>query len=167
MKSKYWKEIFDYMNPVFTQNWKLFAPNPANQQMNLDIRVQYVNKEGKTLQTDWKSITQPVVQKLQSNRFSPNARISEFQDSLISDFVWGEKNDREAAFHSMQSYVDYLLKSKKYEVSGTINKIQLRAVINRFPNYQNRNKPDSAGKISYYQTNWWDPQKLHKGGSES
>ena len=166
-KSKHWETIFGYMNPVFTQNWKLFAPNPANQQMNLDIRVQYVDQAGKTRQTDWKSITQPVIHELQTNRFSPNARISEFQDALISDYVWGEKNDREAAFQSMQRYVNYILKSKKFEVAGTINKIQLRAVINNFPNYQNRDKPDSAGKINYYQTNWWNPQTLKTGGGEA
>jgi hypothetical protein len=152
------------MNPLFTQNWKLFAPNPANQQLNLDMRVQYVDSAGATRQTDWKSITLPVIKELQSNHFSPNARISEFQSSLISNYVWGEQGEKEEAFQSMQRYVNYILDNKKYEVPGKINKIQLRAVVNRFPNYANKDKPDSAGKISYYVTNWWNPSSQQAGG---
>jgi hypothetical protein len=167
LKSKNWEFIFSYMNPLFTQNWKLFAPNPSNQHANLDIRVQYVDKDGATRQTEWKSITLPIIQKLQANRFSPNARISEFQSALISDFVWGDKDDKESAFRSMQTYVDYLLDKKQFEVPGKINKIQLRAVINKFPNYENKDKPDSKGKIYHYFTNWWDPSSLNAGGTKA
>ncbi|MCH5585162.1 DUF5819 family protein [Shimazuella sp. AN120528] len=166
-KSKHWDMIIGYMNPLFTQNWKLFAPNPASQQENLDIRVQYVDNQGATRETDWKSITLPVIKELQSNRFSTNARFSEFQSSLISDFVWGEKEDKESAFRSMQTYVKYVLTTKKFTVPGTINKIQLRAVINKFPDYENRTKPDSAGKISYYYSNWWEPSSVNTGGGKA
>jgi hypothetical protein len=155
------------MNPIFTQNWKLFAPNPASQQANMDIRVQYVDKDGATRQTEWKSITLPVIKELQSNHFSPNARISEFQSSLIGDYVWGDKEDKESAFRSMQAYVTYILDQKKFTVPGTINKIQLRAVINKFPNYANKDKPDSAGKMYYYFTNWWEPSSVNVGGANS
>jgi hypothetical protein len=167
LKSKQWETIFNYMNPLFTQNWKLFAPNPANQQLNLDMRVQYVDNAGATRQTDWKSITLPVIKELQSNHFSPNARISEFQSSLISNYVWGDKEEKEEAFQSMQRYVNYILDNKKFEVPGKINKIQLRAVVNRFPNYANKDKPDSAGKISYYITSWWNPSSQHAGGEKA
>lgn len=166
-KSKHWETIIGYMNPIFTQNWKLFAPNPASQQANLDMRVQYVDKDGATRQSDWKSITLPVIKELQSNRFSPNARISEFQSSLIGDYVWGDKENKESAFRSMQSYVNYVLDTKKFTVPGTINKIQLRAVINKFPRYNERDKPDSAGKMYYYLTNWWNPSDANKGGGKS
>jgi hypothetical protein len=155
------------MNPLFTQNWKLFAPNPANQQLNLDMRVQYVDNAGATRQTNWKSITLPVIKELQSNHFSTNARISEFQSSLISNYVWGDKEEKEQSFQSMQRYVNYILDNKKFEVPGKINKIQLRAVVNRFPNYANKDKPDSAGKISYYITNWWNPSSGQAGGEKA
>lgn len=156
-RAKYWDTIYAYMNPYFTQNWKLFAPKPANQHLNLDIRVQFVDASGKVKQTKWQSITQPVVQELQKNRFSTNMRLSEFQDALVSDYVWGNKESRMQAFQSMQAYVDYILKSGKYSVPGTIKYIQLRAVVNKFPDYKNKEKPDSAGTFRYYPTNWWAP----------
>jgi hypothetical protein len=67
----------------------------------------------------------------------------------------------------MQSYVDYILDTKKFTVPGAITKIQLRAVINKFPRYTERDKPDSAGKMYYYFTNWWNPSDLNKEGGKS
>jgi hypothetical protein len=165
-RSKNWDTIYSYMNPVFTQNWRLFAPNPANQQLNLDMRVQYVDQSGATHETGWRSISQSVIQSLQSNRFSPNARISEFQSSLINDFVWGDKENSQQTFKSLQVYADYVLRMENFIVPGNVNKIQLRAVINTFPRLADKDKPDSAGEINYTYSKWWNYPTMSNGGGK-
>jgi hypothetical protein len=165
-RSKNWDTIFSYMNPVFTQNWRLFAPNPANQQLNLDMRVHYVDQAGATHETGWRSITQPVIQSLQSNRFSTNARLSELQSSLINDFVWGDKENSQQTFKSLQVYADHVLRMENFIVPGNVNKIQLRAVINTFPRLVDKDKPDSSGKINYYYSKWWNYPTMSNGGGK-
>lgn len=163
-KDKHWNTIFAYMNPLFTQNWKLFAPDPSDQQLNMDMRVQYIDQSDKTRETDWYSITQPVIKELQHNRFSPNARFSEFQDSLINDYIWGDQDSKQTAFQSIQIYAAYQLHSGRFVVPGKVTKIQIRAITNLFPRFAERNKPDSAGKITYYPSNWWNYPTTNNGG---
>lgn len=42
-----------YLNPYFTQNWRLFAPNPIADDRTLWFRGEYVDAAGQTQATDW------------------------------------------------------------------------------------------------------------------
>lgn len=42
-----------YLNPFFTQNWRLFAPNPISDDRTLWFRGEYVSESGDTQTTDW------------------------------------------------------------------------------------------------------------------
>ncbi len=43
----------DYLRPMFTQNWRLFAPNPVSEDRNLRFQGSYVAADGTRMQTDW------------------------------------------------------------------------------------------------------------------
>lgn len=45
-----------YLNPFFTQNWRLFAPNPVSSDRNIHFQAEY-EVDGRTETTDWVDLT--------------------------------------------------------------------------------------------------------------
>jgi hypothetical protein len=45
--------VDDWIYPEFEQNWKLFAPNPLQQNISIQVRAQVRGPDGKTLTTGW------------------------------------------------------------------------------------------------------------------
>ncbi|MER7755933.1 DUF5819 family protein [Kitasatospora sp. NPDC097643] len=54
---QYRAEIDGVVYPEFEQNWKLFAPNPLQQNVGLDARVRTVADGGATRTHDWTGLT--------------------------------------------------------------------------------------------------------------
>lgn len=154
---KHWNQIESYMSPLFTQNWKLFAPNPVNRHENIQVRFKYTNPQGKTVHSDWKAITLPIVKALQKNHFSPNARISGFASSVSHDFVWRTGDRKKTAQRDMKIFVQKIIKNNptKFQVNGKIDLFQIRVEVNEFPRFNKRELPDSKGTFSYYYTIWF------------
>ncbi|MBH5336002.1 hypothetical protein IHE55_14880 [Streptomyces pactum] len=49
--------IDEYIYPEFEQNWKLFAPNPLQQNVAIEVRAEIRTPEGGTSTTGWKSLS--------------------------------------------------------------------------------------------------------------
>lgn len=64
---KYNKQIESYMNPLFTQNWQLFAPNPLSQSVYVNVQIKDI--EGR--ESKWIDFTTPLLEANHKNRFSP------------------------------------------------------------------------------------------------
>ncbi|GGX17140.1 DUF5819 family protein [Streptomyces lomondensis] len=47
------KAVDDWIYPEFEQNWKLFAPNPLQQNISIQVRAQVRGRDGMTLTTGW------------------------------------------------------------------------------------------------------------------
>ncbi|MFJ4567764.1 DUF5819 family protein [Streptomyces caelestis] len=47
------KAVDDWIYPEFEQNWKLFAPNPLQQNISIQVRAEVRDGEGGTLTTGW------------------------------------------------------------------------------------------------------------------
>ena len=45
--------IDDYVYPEFEQNWKLFAPNPLQQNIAVQARAEIANDDGTAKTTGW------------------------------------------------------------------------------------------------------------------
>lgn len=153
IRSKHWNNIYAYMYPYFSQNWYLFAPNPVNQNQNLEIKLKYIDKNGESKETHWIDITKPMIDKLHINRFSPNQRIFEFQSSAMHTYVYKE-NQQNDAEKKLRLYVDYYLKTQ-YQLDGKIVSYQMRVVTNKFPRFNERHLPDSKGKKYYDYSDWF------------
>ena len=63
--------INSYIQPLFTQNWQLFAPDPLSN--NFYIYLQVENKDGS--QSDWFDLSTTFYKENQKNRLSPNNRL--------------------------------------------------------------------------------------------
>jgi Family of unknown function (DUF5819) len=55
----------DYLTPFFGQNWRLFAPNPIDEDRNLLVQGAYIDGDGDVQTTpwvDWTSVEQDVIE---------------------------------------------------------------------------------------------------------
>ncbi|MCG6494691.1 DUF5819 family protein [Kitasatospora sp. A2-31] len=57
LSREYRDEVDGLVYPEFEQNWKLFAPNPLQQNVTLDARVRTVEPGGATRTHDWIGLT--------------------------------------------------------------------------------------------------------------
>lgn len=85
----------------FSQNWSLFAPNPINVNNDLLARCmtesEFLAFDGKTHPTQgWSSLTAPVLERHQENRFSAYDRLSRPQTNFVRAFVSGSDGQYDA-----------------------------------------------------------------------
>ncbi|WP_432357026.1 DUF5819 family protein [Sporosarcina sp. UB5] len=66
LKEKFNRGINIYMNPLFSQTWQLFAPNPANANQAIEVKLTYGNGQ----ETKWISFSDMIHDKSQASFFS-------------------------------------------------------------------------------------------------
>ncbi|MFE2724524.1 DUF5819 family protein [Kitasatospora sp. NPDC059327] len=64
---QYREQVDGLVYPEFEQNWKLFAPNPLQQNVSLDARVRTVADGGATRTHDWTGLTARDVAAIRGN----------------------------------------------------------------------------------------------------
>ncbi|MDR6225753.1 DUF5819 family protein [Desmospora profundinema] len=96
LKAKHSNIIAGYMNPLFSQNWKLFAPNPASDNNTFYVRAQ-VKKEDGVKTTDWIDLTSYMIERNQTNRFTPYNRLVRIQRGAVTAMV--EEDDLIVTLH--------------------------------------------------------------------
>lgn len=74
VKAKYNDEINLYIEPVFTQNWKLFAPTPVTTNSHFYVQAKLQTDQG-VITTGWLDILDYMVEENQKNRFTPYNRL--------------------------------------------------------------------------------------------
>ncbi|MFH8367897.1 DUF5819 family protein [Streptomyces sp. NPDC018031] len=57
MSKKHGEAIDEYVYPEFEQNWKLFAPNPLQQNVAVHARAEIRTPDGGTSTTGWKNLS--------------------------------------------------------------------------------------------------------------
>ena len=66
-----------YMEPLFSQNWSLFAPNPINSNMNVLYRFE-AYRGGEMERSEWVDAMTPLVEAKRAHFWSPVQRITKF-----------------------------------------------------------------------------------------
>ncbi|MEV8565797.1 DUF5819 family protein [Streptomyces sp. NPDC051322] len=57
VSKKYGKAVDDWVYPEFEQNWKLFAPNPLQQNIDVQARAEIRGKDGGLTTTGWTDLS--------------------------------------------------------------------------------------------------------------
>src|SRR5699024_4330508 len=60
---KFNKVIHTYMDPLFTQTWTLFAPNPVSTNMKVEVKLSHGNNQ----ETGWVSFSDTVLDQSQES----------------------------------------------------------------------------------------------------
>jgi Family of unknown function (DUF5819) len=76
----YQKYVANYMEPLFTQRWLLFAPEPATSDLKLWYRVKYNQHWG-----TWLDPLEPILRKHQKMRFTYNAKLLYVYGNIARD----------------------------------------------------------------------------------
>lgn len=74
IRAKYNSTISSYMDPVFTQNWRLFAPEPVTSNHKFFVRIK-TNVRGETHTSEWIDIVDYMIKNNHDNRFTPFNRL--------------------------------------------------------------------------------------------
>lgn len=57
VSKEYSEEVGDWVFPEFEQNWKLFAPNPLQQNIAVEVRAEVDRADGSRATTGWINLT--------------------------------------------------------------------------------------------------------------
>jgi hypothetical protein len=86
LNNSYQQYVAGYMDPLFTQKWMLFAPEPATNDLKLWYRLR---QHG--CWTTWYDPLEPVLKKHQKRRFTYNAKLLYVYGNIPRDL--GAKNE--------------------------------------------------------------------------
>ncbi|MCH7402286.1 DUF5819 family protein [Belliella kenyensis] len=87
IKHQFKYEITSYIIPFYSQEWKLFAPNPVNKNMSILYRFSGYSKADTLFLSDWLSTTDKLIEDRQRNFWSPSQRILKYLSSCHIDIM--------------------------------------------------------------------------------
>ncbi|MFF4800118.1 DUF5819 family protein [Streptomyces sp. NPDC001351] len=73
------KAIDDWIYPEFEQNWKLFAPNPLQQNIAVQVRAEVQEKNGEVLTTGWYDLSAEDGQAIDGNLLPSHTQQNELR----------------------------------------------------------------------------------------
>ncbi|MFE6915789.1 DUF5819 family protein [Streptomyces rubiginosohelvolus] len=151
------KTIDDWIYPEFEQNWKLFAPNPLQQNVAVHVRAEVVDADGRRT-TRWMNLTHEDAKGIRGNLFPSHVDQNELRRGW--DF-YVNSHDSENRPNGLRGdlserYVRRIamLRLSDRDYGGTIERIQLRSATSSIAP-----PPWSTEKIStrpvYRVLPWW------------
>ncbi len=123
--------IGDWIYPEFEQNWKLFAPNPLQQNIAVQVRADVRTPGGERTTTGWRDLTARDGERIRHNFFPSHVDQNELRRAW--DFYTGSHDDEnrpnglrgELSEAYMRRIV--MLRLGGEDLGGTVERIQLRS----------------------------------------
>jgi uncharacterized protein DUF5819 len=164
VSQRYQKQVGAWMNPLFQQNWRLFAPNPISENVEVEARASLA-PDGHA--TGWFDLS---VLDRQAEAGNP-APGHVAQNSLRNAwFGWTGSHDADGNPTSpdagtLQSYLTALVLSRVQPLAGgTIGSIQIRAITTLIPG-PGRTAAQTAAQVRTL--DWWTVGPEAVSGAES
>ena len=85
------KAVDGWIYPEFEQNWKLFAPNPLQQNIAVEVRAQVRTADGKRITTGWRDLSAEDGAAIRANPFPSHAQQNELRRAW--DFFTGSHDE--------------------------------------------------------------------------
>ncbi|QHT46190.1 hypothetical protein M662_06690 [Bacillus sp. SB49] len=166
--------INQYKDPLFYQNWNLFAPEPISK--NHKILVKYRTESGE--ESDWNDISTPILDSNQQNRFSAINRAARVPSGIFfsiyrpNDLVmaYRKKTGEEEATDVVNEEVIEQQRSEQIDAlyrfanssiplltdAGEVKEVNVRIMeVSPVP-YSERNNPDYKREAQYIDFEWRD-----------
>lgn len=94
LSTQHAKDVSDYIYPEFEQNWKLFAPNPVQQNVHLQVRADVRKPDGSSQTTGWVDLTAMDVSDMRHNPIPSHADQNQLRRAL--NYYTDTHNDQNA-----------------------------------------------------------------------
>lgn len=123
--------VDDWIYPEFEQNWKLFAPNPLQQNVAVEVRAEVEGSGGARTTTDWINLTGEDGAAIRGNPFPSHVDQNELRRGW--DFFTGshdERNRPEGVRGQLsERYLRriVMLRLEDHRLGGPVERIQLRS----------------------------------------
>ncbi|MGW7073660.1 DUF5819 family protein [Streptomyces sp. NPDC054855] len=170
-KMRYYDTVSAYLEPYFTQNWMLFAPDPLTDDRGILARA--ACPDGKV--TPEYDVTSAYIEKAQSSRFFPS-RMSRLvtsniqqlspRDEVLDRMRRSERNDKKPVTpllpHEKKSRGEAVTFLSRYALdqmpagvcSGKPEKIQIVMYLRKLPPWSQRNNIKAKDKVDAYRFEW-------------
>lgn len=174
---KYNKQIESYINPLFTQNWQLFAPNPLSQSVYVNVQIKDIEGE----ESKWIDFTTPLLEANHKNRFSPVNTIvrlgqSAYLQSVHVDSLTEKITTKNIEIEEVSPFLtDYqkdgvyilyklgLHYAEQYFNPNDINEIKIRVIREESIPFSQRNNLDYQNELKYSEHEWVPVKKIRSG----
>lgn len=162
VKQAWFQPMMKYMDPLFMQNWQLFAPNPVSQHQNIFVKAKWKDPQtGQIKETPWCDVSQPLIAHIQRDRFSNDGRLYQYQYTAIT---WFDNNDRASKAQGelmLERVAANAIRNFPYR--SDVLQVKVRIVTNVFPRFYERYKPDRMGTFYYRETGWLNVHPIDAG----
>lgn len=91
LTQRHGQAVDDWIYPEFEQNWKLFAPNPLQQNLAVEVRAEIAGEGGELRTTDWIDLTAQDVAAIRYNPVPSHSQQNELRRAV--DFYRSSHSD--------------------------------------------------------------------------
>jgi hypothetical protein len=151
--------VDDYVYPEFEQNWKLFAPDPLQQNVHIQARAQVAKPGGSQETTGWVDLTASDIATMRHNPLPSHANQNELRRA------WGyytdTHNDQEQGTAGLGSelsatYLQRIVQDRfgSHLNGGTVVRVQVRCATTAVPQ-PSWGAGASATTTQYRVLPWW------------
>lgn len=148
--------ISEYVLPEFEQNWKLFAPNPLQQNIAVQARLRLRGPDGRTTATPWTDLTAQDGAAIRHNPLPSHTRQNELRRAW--DFYAGTHDEREQPTgmrgRLSEAYLRRIALSRLDAGRGQVDQLQVRTVTSAIgaPPWSDQRSPSEP---VYRELAWW------------
>lgn len=131
MSKQHASAVSDYVYPEFEQNWKLFAPDPAQQNVHVQARAEVRKPDGTSQTTGWVDMTAIDVANMRHNPLPSHSQQNELRRAwgYYTDTHNDQNQPNAGGTDLSSSYLENILLKKLGRTlnGGTVVRIQARA----------------------------------------
>ncbi|OEU96122.1 DUF5819 family protein [Streptomyces oceani] len=168
MSKEHRSTVSDYVLPEFEQNWKLFAPNPLQENIYVHARAQVLKDDGGTENTGWVNLSAMDGERIRGNLLPSHSAQNELRRAW--DFYTGSHDEDHQPTgmrgELSKQYVKRIVMERfGPELNGgTVERIQLRSASTRVaPPDWSEEKVDTD--TEYWVLPWWDVSEADLRGA--
>lgn len=172
VSKQYGKAVDDWIYPEFEQNWKLFAPNPLQQNIDVQARAEIKLPNGTTRTTDWIDLSAQDGAAIRHNPLPSHTEQNELRRGW-DFFVGSHTDDNKPNGQRGELSEQYLrrivmLRLGTHRDGGSVDRIQVRSMTTsvKGPSWSDE-KTDT--RPSYREVPWWTvtPADLPQGAGDA
>ncbi|MEU1276890.1 DUF5819 family protein [Streptomyces sp. NPDC005805] len=119
-----------WVYPEFEQNWKLFAPNPLQQNISVQVRAEYTDAGGNRRTSDWIDLTGQDGEAIRGNLFPSHVHQNQLRrgwDFYVGAHADGQRADGVRARLSERYIRRIAMQRLDREDLGQVQRIQMRS----------------------------------------
>ncbi|WP_432036877.1 DUF5819 family protein [Streptomyces cucumeris] len=129
--------IDDYVYPEFERNWKLFAPNPLQQNIAVQARAEIRTADGGTATTGWRNLSAEDGAAIRHNLLPSHTQQNELRRAWEFYVSSHDEQDRSVGERGplFEQYIrrSVMLRFGREEDGGTVERIQVRSATTALP----------------------------------